>query len=134
MAALEAGNLRAVQRLFSMFPAGRAGGALLVLRVCVAAAIVVNATCSWTPPFGVWLVFIGSVFLAMALIAGLLTPYCAGFACLAQLSVLGSQRVDNPPFLLLSSLIGGVLAVLGPGAFSLDAHFFGRKRLVLPTR
>jgi uncharacterized membrane protein YphA (DoxX/SURF4 family) len=126
-------SLRGVQRLFSMFPTGTAGAALLVLRVSIAATLVVNGTAHWALVTSFW-ILLGFALLAIFLCLGLLTPYCSAVGCLVQLYVLWIGRGGNQ-FLLLSSILNsGVLAALGPGAYSIDARVFGRKLLTLPSR
>ena len=116
-----------------MFPTGMAGAALLVLRVSIAATLVVNGTSHWVPVTSFWM-FSGLALLAILLWLGVLTPYCAAVGCLVQLYVLCTGAAGNQ-FLLVSSILNsGVLAVLGPGAYSIDARIFGRRLLTLPSR
>jgi hypothetical protein len=115
-----------------MFPSGSAGAALLILRLSVAATLlVVGAACctfaeSWTS--------IAAVVLAAGLCFGLLTPYCACLCCLMELRTLLISGRDTWLLLALSILNGIVLALIGPGAYSLDSHIFGRQLVSLPPR
>ena len=122
-----------VQRLFSMFPTGTAGAALLVLRISVAATLVVNGAAHWAPMASFW-IFLGLALVAISLCLGLFTPYSSASGCLIQLYVLCTSEGGNQ-FLLASSIVNsGVLAALGPGAYSIDARIFGRRLLSLPSR
>jgi putative oxidoreductase len=64
-------------------------------------------------------------------IAGLWTPLTASLAALDQiwiaLSIPSSQRGGEWIHMLLGVLCASV-AMLGPGAWSIDARLFGRKR------
>jgi uncharacterized membrane protein YphA (DoxX/SURF4 family) len=66
------------------------------------------------------------------LLAGLWTPVTAALAAIDQvwiaLSLRSSQRHDEWIHILLAVLCASV-AMLGPGAWSIDARLFGRKRL-----
>ena len=67
------------------------------------------------------------------LILGLWTPVAGGFVAGAQLCILFSRpRPDHAyPFEQIFLLVlGGALALLGPGAWSVDARLFGRKLFV----
>ena len=67
------------------------------------------------------------------LIIGLWTPISGGLVAAAQLLVLFSQLVSKQPYPLVHILLlvlGAGLAMLGPGAWSIDARLFGRKRLI----
>lgn len=116
-----------------MFPAGMAGAALLVLRVSVAATLVAHGTAHWAfvTPFPI---STGLAILAISLCLGLFTPYCSVAACCVQLYLLVASSGTIQFHLVISILNGGVLAVLGPGSYSLDARIFGRRRLTLPAR
>ena len=122
-----------MQRLFSMFPTGTAGIALLLLRVSIAATLVANGTAYWAPVPSGW-VTLGLVMVAIPLCLGLLTPYCSIVGCLIQGFVLSMSAGRNGFHLANSILTCGVLAILGPGAYSIDARIFGRRLLTLSPR
>ena len=116
-----------------MFPTGTAGAALLVLRVSIAATLVVNGTAHWAPATLFWILS-GLAVVAIFLCLGLFTPYCSTVGCLVQFVMLCTS-VGGNQFLLVSSILNsGVLAVLGPGAYSIDGRIFGRRLLTLPSR
>jgi hypothetical protein len=118
-----------VQRLFSMFPSGWAGVALVLLRGSVVASLVIDGAVSNAPPWTLCAIFI----VAVSLAAGFLTPYCSSLFSAFELLVClrGSERLDVHA--LISAVDGVALAMLGPGAYSLDARLFGR-RLITPPR
>ena len=67
---------------------------------------------------------------ALLLCAGLWTPVAGGV--LAGLTVWTAfSRTDDPWALILLASVGLALAMLGPGAWSIDALLFGRRRLTL---
>jgi hypothetical protein len=116
-----------------MFPSRTAGAALLVLRLSVAGVLVANLAAQWalSPPF--WVVP-GSVLLVTFLCIGLLTPYCAILNCLIELGLFIVTGGQNGFHLAIAAVDSGVLAVLGPGAYSVDARLFGRRILTVPSR
>ena len=67
------------------------------------------------------------------LIIGLWTPIAGGFVAGTQLWTLFSRPFPEHgyPFAQIFLLVlGGALALLGPGAWSVDARLFGRKLFV----
>jgi uncharacterized membrane protein YphA (DoxX/SURF4 family) len=122
-----------MQRLFSMFPAGVAGFALLLLRGLVMATFLVDGTTGWTSAGFPW-VFIALVAVAVSLALGFLTPYCAALCCLAEIRALVISSGGNQFHLLTAILTSVILGILGPGAYSLDSRLFGRRLLSLPSR
>jgi hypothetical protein len=119
-----------MQRLFSMFPAGPVGVALVALRVSSAAALLYyGQMCSpllinpWT-----WLL-LGPT--AAALLLGILTPVAAAIACLVEIVQVAVFQTQGTASVCLSFLNAAALGVLGPGAYSLDARIFGRRILDL---
>jgi hypothetical protein len=116
-----------------MFPTGTAGVALFVLRVSIAATLVVDGTAHWPMLTSFW-VFLGFAIPAVCLCFGLLTPYVSALSCIIQLGVLIAARGDNRFHLIISILTSGILAVLGPGAYSIDARIFGRRLLTVSPR
>ena len=47
---------------------------------------------------------------------------------------LALSHLADPWMHMLVGALGVVLAMLGPGAWSLDARLFGRKRIQIPQR
>jgi hypothetical protein len=120
-----------VQRLFTMFPTGTAGGALLMLRVSVVATLVFDGAAHWPLVTSFWPLF-GIATLSLFLCMGLFTPYCSLCCCLLQGSALVAVSSEDRFHLAISILNSGILAGLGPGAYSVDARIFGRRRLTFP--
>lgn len=115
-----------------MFPTGAAGAALLVLRVLVAATLVDNVTAHWAPVSSLWVVWAAAL-LAIVLCFGFLTPYFSILSCLIQLGMLLVLSEGRSELCLVNSILeGAILAVLGPGAYSVDSRIFGRRLLTLP--
>jgi putative oxidoreductase len=114
-----------VQRLFSMFPPGFPGIALLLLRVSVALTVLLEGYMR-QEGLPVWLVA-ASLLLAILLIAGFVTPILAILAMVVQLA--GAFQGSWPTRILVAilSLNALALALLGPGAYSVDALRFGRR-------
>jgi hypothetical protein len=110
-----------------------AGVALAVLRSVVAITVIVDTVRS---PILVSATLI-DVFVALmglCLFLGFLTPYCAGLSCLIELVLLVTTAVPNGFQLGMSALTAAIAAVLGPGAYSLDARLFGRQEIKIPPR
>src|SRR5262245_39181266 len=79
------GNLTAVQRLFSMFPPGLPGLALLLLRASVAVALFMDACCRTQTSSG-WIQG-AAVAIAISLLAGFLTPIVVLFTLAIHLVI-----------------------------------------------
>lgn len=114
-----------------MFPAGTAGAALLILRISVAATLVVNGKAAWASITSLWILI---VFLlpAASLVVGFLTPYGSILGCILQFAILVTTGGGNGFPIAISILNGAVVALLGPGAYSADARIFGRHLLIIP--
>jgi len=112
-----------------MFPAGAAGWGLLLLRVCAAGMLAHLSIANESVPIATWEVT-GTIILAGALCLGAFTPVvCSISAVLQVLMVLRAHQPD--PFQFAFSLsVTVVVFLLGPGAFSLDSHLFGRRLIV----
>ena len=67
------------------------------------------------------------------LIAGLWTPIAGGLAALIELRIAFSRPGDSWASMLAVAIASG-LAMLGPGAWSIDARRFGRKRISIRDR
>lgn len=71
------------------------------------------------------------------LLLGLWTPVVGGIVALAELGTFFSQPWSNHVYPLdhvLLGVLGSALALLGPGAWSVDARLFGRKLFVTGQR
>ena len=63
---------------------------------------------------------------------GFLTPVMSVVACALEMTALLLAGQADGRFIALSSLNAIVIALLGPGAYSVDARLFGRRELVFP--
>ena len=124
--------LNPVQRLFSMFPPGGPGIGLLLLRISVAATFV-SIMATRTDVSSIHLLFVGSLLTALCLTIGVVTPYLSFVVCVCSLVNLFGA-VSHLDKLVLASLLltSAALALLGPGAYSVDSRLFGRRVVVVP--
>ena len=79
------------------------------------------------------LLYLAGGLVGTLLIIGLWTPIAGGFVAGAQLWALFTRFFPEQgyPFVQIFLLVlGGALALLGPGAWSVDARLFGRKLFV----
>jgi hypothetical protein len=127
-------TLATVQRLFSMFPPGLPGLALLLLRLSVASALLLD-TYSHTATLPGWLDGI-AVAISLVVSVGYLTPLVAAAALVfhALLGVAFGVDLGGAAVAIILSLDALALALLGPGAYSIDSRRFGRRLVVLPPQ
>jgi uncharacterized membrane protein YphA (DoxX/SURF4 family) len=121
-----------VQRLFSIFPAGSPGVALIVLRSIVAVRVFAEARTHSTTDCAIPLDILASV-VGLSLFLGFLTPYCAAICCVAEFMLVAMSWTPDEFSLWMSALTSGSVAVLGPGAYSVDAKIFGRRLIEVPS-
>ena len=124
-----------MQRLFSTFPEGWPGTGLLFLRGAAAVPAlqlgITGLLATHFPPHIVpQLIAAGS---AALLLAGFWTPIAGVLLALTEL-VLAFSHSNDPSTHILLGAFGAAIAMLGPGAWSVDARLFGRKRIHLPQR
>lgn len=113
-----------------MFPTGLPGLALLLLRVSVAIALLVESfghrgvLLGWIPA--------AAIPIAAALTAGYLTPIVAASALVLHGVIWSGLGVGSAAAVTIVALNAIALALLGPGAYSVDSYRFGRRVVVLP--
>lgn len=130
---------RNLQRLFSTFPDGWPGFGLLLLRLGVGVALIfvgVNNLLGIhesTALVQESIAAAGGLFLAV----GLWTPLTGAAIAIDELwialSVYASPQ-DGHWIHIFLAVLAAAVAMLGPGAWSIDARLFGRKRLNLDPR
>ena len=83
------------------------------------------------PPSPLWEVNVALILMGICISLGIWTPIMAGLEGIAELlmTVTDPGRYESH---LLLAILGISLAMLGPGAWSIDAHRYGRKRIDLP--
>lgn len=129
-----------MQRWYRTFPHGLPGIGLLVLRIAIGAKLVIEASgCMLDPQglkLGVWLLSSLALGIGASFVLGFLTQLVAGVSALAGAAVYLWHPAWASSILNLPGLdtIGVALAIalLGPGAISLDAYFFGRRKIIIP--
>jgi hypothetical protein len=118
-----------VQRFFSTFPNEWPGAGLLLLRLTLAGALLASAAQALGGTGPAQVLAAAAAILAGAFLAiGLWTPIAGVAVCLLQLGVVLTAN-DMIGTHLLQAAVGLCLALLGPGAWSIDARLYGRRRV-----
>ena len=128
-------------RWYGTFPRGLSGIGLLVLRLAIGAKLVIEASTCMLGPQGlkpeVWLLSLLVFGIGTLLVLGFLTQLVAGISVLAGAAVFLCHPAWVSSFLNLASpdtiCMALAIALLGPGAISLDAYFFGRRKILIPA-
>ncbi|BCW87576.1 hypothetical protein sos41_07060 [Alphaproteobacteria bacterium SO-S41] len=111
-----------------MFPAGVAGAGLLLFRLSVAGSVLLLSQSAFA--FSAWWQIPGLA-AAAALSIGMWSRAAALGSIPIVLHALARDTGSLGPVLV--HIVSAVaLALTGAGAFSVDAHFFGRRRVNLP--
>jgi len=129
-----------LQRLFSSFPNGAPGLGLLLLRLAVGTSLLVQGVralservaATWAGGLAAL-----SILDACALVTGTLTPaaglLATGLSVARRLALDAPGRgIDSAAALALLAVMALTVALLGPGAYSVDARLFGRREIVVP--
>jgi hypothetical protein len=129
-----------LRRLYSSFPGSLPGVGLLLLRITIGIGLLIQASAwlieSQTSGNGMWAPGLLALIIGTSFILGFLTPLAGSVSALVGIAM----RLLNPEWSSsLTSLLGVnplamviAITLLGPGAFSLDAYFFGRRRIIVP--
>jgi uncharacterized membrane protein YphA (DoxX/SURF4 family) len=108
--------------LFFTFASGPPGIGLLMLRLLTGATLIAH---NLTMPAAV--LAVASIVLGLLIIVGLWTPV-TGLLIAASAFWDGATHPRDRYFIIVG-VLGLALALLGPGAWSVDARLFGWKRL-----
>ena len=119
-----------MRRLFSTFAPGWPGAGLLLMRLVAGASLVIHGVARLqsgpSVQFAVLAVF--AIIIGILLLAGLWTPV-AGLLVAAFALWNLITRPGDPSACIFMATIGAALALIGPGAWSVDARLFGWKRI-----
>ena len=124
-----------MQRLYSTFADGWPGSGLLLLRLATATALIhygiagLGEASQFAPNTPQMIAAAAGIFL----LGGLWTTLAGALVTIVEVWI-GFSRSGDPwiPFILAA--LGIALAMVGPGAWSVDARLFGRKHLHIPER
>jgi len=126
-----------LQRLFSTFAGGWPGVGLLLLRLLTGAAVIYFgiANVLEAPPLAIAVLQIIGVVTGILLLIGLGTPVAGTLAAILKVWIALSRffsHSGDPWIPIAQAVLSAVLAMVGPGAWSIDARLFGRKRIDFP--
>ena len=126
--------------MFSTFPGGYPGFGLLILRIALGITALFRGVIYLSETNGSMFLsqFAGLLAIAVGafLLVGFMTTIISLIAFVGGIVIL--SLAANSGATVLSEIYALVLAaaviLLGPGAFSLDARFFGRREIVIPKK
>ena len=119
-----------MQRLFSTFANGWPGIGLLLQRLLIAAALLhfgmshLNGTSDLA---SIVISLIGAA-AGILLLIGLWTPFVGSLIAAVQMWIAFSYAGD-PWTSIMLAILAATLAIIGPGAWSIDARLFGREHI-----
>ena len=128
-----------LQRLFSTFAGGWPGVGLLLLRVLTGVVLIYFGVANGleAPPLTIMVLQIIGAGAGILLLIGLWTPVAGVLAAIVKVWIAFSlilSHSGDPWIPIAQAVLGAVLAMVGPGAWSIDARLFGRKRIDMPER
>jgi len=126
-----------LQRLFSTFAGSWPGVGLLLLRLLTGAALIYFGIVGamGAPSLTIVALQITGAATGALLLIGLWTPVAGALAAIIKVWIAFSRffsHSGDPWIPIVQAVLGAVLAMVGPGAWSIDARLFGRKRIDFP--
>ncbi len=132
-----------LRRLYSTFPGEWHGIGLLLLRVAIGGTLILQGSAYLPQLHGLrlegWAVCLLAFTSGTALLVGFLTPVASSLAVLGGMGIIFSwlpganwNVFARNPLSLAAIIVAVASALLGPGAFSLDARFFGLRKVIIP--
>lgn len=122
-------------RPFSTFPRGAPGAGLLLIRIaaCLTLGADVLTALHGGSSLALSFYYTALGFLGLLLLVGFWTSLAGSLLALAALGNAIAQSQDRWCWLIFGAL-AAALALLGPGAWSVDARRYGWRRLEIPDR
>jgi len=124
-----------LQRLFSTFAAGWPGKGLLLQRLVTAAALIYHGIVDLREvhQFALIAPQLIAAGAGMLLLVGLWTPAVGTVIAIVEAWIV-LWRPGDPWVPIMLAALGATLAMIGPGAWSVDARLFGRKHINISER
>jgi len=118
-----------MQRLFSAFPNSLPGAGLLLLRLCDGLLLLFHSAIRSGFPISLeGLAQLVAASAGILILVGLATPFAAAIGGVVVLCIAAPIETH-----IVLATIGVSLALLGPGAWSIDARLYGRRRIDLDS-
>jgi putative oxidoreductase len=123
-----------LQRLYSTFAGGWPGTGILLQRLLTAGALFYCAIAHpWeTPVFPAVILPLVAAGAGIFLLVGLCTPIVGVLIAIVEMWI-AFLRADGLLLPILLTMLSASLAMIGPGAWSIDARLFGRKHIKTPS-
>ena len=124
-----------MQRLFSSFANGWPGRGLLLQRLVTAGVLFYSAIAHFGQaiPLMSTVLRVTGAGAGILLLVGVWTPLIGSLVAVIEIW-LAFSFAANPLIHILAAALGATLAMIGPGAWSVDARLFGRKHIEPPGR
>jgi len=124
-----------LRRLFSTFAPGWPGVGLLLMRLVAGASLVIHgfARLQTGPSIQFAVLAVSAVTIGILLLAGLWTPVAGSLVAALAIWNIITRPGDHSACIFMAT-IGAALALVGPGAWSLDSRFFGWKQIDIRDR
>jgi putative oxidoreductase len=119
-----------LQRLFSSFAHGWPGNGLLLLRMLTGFALIHYGIVDLREAhqFACIAPQVIAAGAGILLLVGLWTPVTGALVAIAEVWIAFS-RPGDPWIPIMLAALGATLAMIGPGAWSIDARLYGRKHI-----